>query len=148
MFRLKCVFSLLQASRARHDNMAKIGCENFSTRQRLSTNMHDDELAVIENGDSRSEIRCPSLKNIFFFMFLQLNVWASLYTMMYVQSLTLKESFYIHLVESGKFVWAHWNAIFRGGPTSMICDLTNSPKFNCVMGKLNASLSLLSSSSI
>lgn len=54
--------------------------------------------------------------------------------------------------ESGKFLCAHWNAILRGGPTSMICDITNSPKFNCVMGKLKVSqahtLRVLSSSSI
>uniref|UniRef100_A0A3B4Y2L0 Cyclic nucleotide gated channel subunit alpha 3 n=1 Tax=Seriola lalandi dorsalis TaxID=1841481 RepID=A0A3B4Y2L0_SERLL len=47
----------------RHHNMAE---NSFSTRQRLSTNTHDDELAVIENGDSRL--------SYFFFM---LRNWAS-----------------------------------------------------------------------
>ncbi|KAM6939149.1 cyclic nucleotide-gated channel cone photoreceptor subunit alpha [Lycodopsis pacificus] len=39
--------------------MAKIGCEkSFCSRQRLSSNRPDDELAVIENGDSRTPSLC------------------------------------------------------------------------------------------
>lgn len=30
------------------------------------------------------------------------------------------------MVESGRFLSAHENPIFRGGPTSMICDITYS----------------------
>lgn len=47
---------VLQASRARHSSsMAKVYSENsFLKRQRLSRKAPDEELAVIENGDSRS----------------------------------------------------------------------------------------------
>lgn len=48
---------VLQASRAGDDNMAKICSEKtFLNRQRLSRNTPDEELAVIENGDSRSDV--------------------------------------------------------------------------------------------
>ncbi|KAF1386217.1 hypothetical protein PFLUV_G00115870 [Perca fluviatilis] len=47
------------ASRARHDDMAKIGSEiSLSTRQWLRTNKPDDELAVNENRDSRAQSLC------------------------------------------------------------------------------------------
>lgn len=57
-FSLTVCVCVLQASRARHSNMAKICNENsFLNRQRLPANTPDEELAVIENGDSRSDLK-------------------------------------------------------------------------------------------
>lgn len=62
LYAFLCSF-VFQASRAGRYNMAKVGCENsFSARQRLSNHISDDELAVIENGDSRSDIMAKFLK--------------------------------------------------------------------------------------
>uniref|UniRef100_A0A3Q1ER41 Cyclic nucleotide gated channel subunit alpha 3a n=1 Tax=Acanthochromis polyacanthus TaxID=80966 RepID=A0A3Q1ER41_9TELE len=77
--------------------MAKVGSEkSFSARQRLSTNTSDDELAVIENGDSRFDIsiisrgiflphhcivdyvlQSPSLVVGLSYFFFMLRTWAS-----------------------------------------------------------------------
>ncbi len=66
-------------------------------------------------------------KPVFFFLFLQLNVGASLYRMIYVQSLTLEGCFRIHLLQVESFHVLTENPILRDGPTHMI---TNSLEAN------------------
>ena len=61
-------------------------------------------------------------------LFLLLNVWALLYKMIYVQSLTLKGCFYIYLLKLESFSALVENPFLRGALTRMICDITNSLK--------------------
>ena len=46
--------------------------------------------------------------------------------MMYVQSLTLEGCFHIHLLKMESFSVFIENPILKGGPMSMICDVTKS----------------------
>ena len=49
---------------------------------------------------------------------------------MYVQSLKLEGCFHIHLLKVESFSELIENLIVRGGPTGMICDITNSLEAN------------------
>ena len=46
--------------------------------------------------------------------------------MMYVQSLTPEDCFHIHLLKVESFSVLIENPFLKGGPTSMICDITTS----------------------
>jgi len=53
-----------------------------------------------------------------------------MYRMMYVQSFTLEGCFHIYLLKVESFSDLIENLIFRGGPTSMICDITTRLEAN------------------
>ena len=66
---------------------------------------------------------------MFFFLFLQSNVWASLHSMMYVHSLTLKGCFHSHLLKVESFCVLIEKTILKGGLTSAVCDMKNSLEY-------------------
>ena len=71
-------------------------------------------------------LKSPSTRKCFFFLFIQLYVWASLCRMMYVQSLTLEGCFHIHLLKVESFSELIENLILRGGTPKITCDITTS----------------------
>lgn len=75
--------------------------------------------------------------------FLQLNVWATLCRMVYVQCLTQEGCFLVHLLQEDGFSLLTENLIMRGGAKSRFGDITNSleaiPGPACTSVKLEGS---------